>query len=497
MHDYNTRDDAAIDPAPGPMFRWIRWCFLVFMFSFVFDYKSPGTGLGAESTGSSLFQYTFLGLALASGCISTLLGLRYLIIRPGVFLVLLWWGYIAFMFVVAILQGNEMSRIIQMAITPVLIGLAINVTMITVCAGMRPATAIKWFLIVGCLNVAWKLFFGFVGYGVSISEVRMEILSPAMPFLFAWVACALLLRRKFTWWTLVILGLPMATAVLSITRSVAIPLIASAIGATICLILAVMWRMYDKRHVIRKPASITAVGAAAVGLVLMFAVIQPQVIERWTEHLFDNAGEGATTEDSSTLMRKSEGKAMWEALENNPETFVYGKGIGAGYHGEKSVFPELHQFSEGDRHSTSETIYTAGHSFWTYTLFSSGWIGIAFTIGAFLYTMWFSLRAAKLNSLTVMGKRAPDTYLIFLPLVATLATLSESITRNPFDERFTGVLIGFMFVFPQVFYNRAFYLMHREEVSNTAPQIILGEDDLPDDWNGAFPQPEKPLMGLR
>lgn len=57
-----------------------------------------------------------------------------------------------------------------------------------------------------------------------------------------------------------------------------------------------------------------------------------------------------------------------------------------------------------------------------------------------------------------------------------LATLSESVTRNPFDERFTGVLFGFMVALPQFFYNRAFYLSYREALGQGATQLILDED---------------------
>jgi len=63
-----------------------------------------------------------------------------------------------------------------------------------------------------------------------------------------------------------------------------------------------------------------------------------------------------------------------------------------------------------------------------------------------------------------------------LPFISMWATLSESVTRNPFDERFTGVLFGFMMVLPQFFYNRAYYLGYREALGQDATQIILDED---------------------
>ena len=488
-HDTNlSRDDAAIDPPAAPMLRVVRWLFVVFLFSFVFDYKDQTIGFGAAKTGGSLAQYAFLALAMASGGLVTLSGLRFLLVRPAVYMVILWWGYVAFMLVVAVLQGNELGRILRLLLSPLLVGLAINATLIAICMGMRAVEVVKWFLIAGCANVLWKLYFGLFHTGLSITEVRMEVLSPAMNFLYAWVACALLLRRKFTFWILVVLGLALLPAVISITRSIAFPIFASAVGAVVCLAFALFWKMYDVRHVVKKFGAIAGVALSSVALIVLLAAAQPRVAERWMDRLFHNTGGGATKEDLSSLMRKAEAKDMWEILNKDPETFIYGKGLGAGYHWHESFFPELFLVYPADRHQFSGTIYTAGHSIWTYTLFSSGWIGICLTLGAFFYCMFLCLRAGQLNARTVMGKRAPDTYLIFLPLVAMLATLSESITRNPFDERYTGVLFGFMLALPQVFYNRYTYLMHREQLAEITPQLILEEDDVPtDDWNGAFP----------
>ena len=112
----------------------------------------------------------------------------------------------------------------------------------------------------------------------------------------------------------------------------------------------------------------------------------------------------------------------------------------------------------------------------------------------FLGTMGLSLHSAYLNSRTVMGPRAFDTFLIFLPFVGMWAVLSESITRNPFDERFTGVLFGFIMALPQFYYNRAHYLMFREKLGQEAAQVILDEDSLPEDLRDDESLDEKRTM---
>jgi hypothetical protein len=476
-----------LDAPPSPSLRWMRWLYLLFLFSFVFDYRSPDLAFDAEETGGSVFQFAFLGLALFSGGLLVMSGWRYLLVRPGVYLILLWFLYIAFMLGVALLHGNEPGRILRLLLSPVLLGLSIASTHIVACAGMRPGQAVRYFLVAGVISVIWNFSFGLFGYGQTLADVRMEILSPAIRFLFAWVGCSLLLRRDFSTWTFVILFIPLVPTVFSVTRSIAFPIAAAAVGSAFCLVLGLYWRLYSARHPLKKLAPLAGIAVAGVGCVALLAMIQPETLERWTDRLFHNSGDGATTEDLSSLMRKAEAKSMLDILSEEPATFLYGRGPGAWYYWDESYYPELFQVYPEDRHQFADKIYTAGHSIWTYTLFSSGIIGILVTLGMFFATMYLSLRASWLNSTTVMGRWSWDAHLMFLPFVAMLCVLSESITRNPFDERFTGVLFGFMAALPQFFHNRAFYLRHREQQAAVAPQIILHEEDLPSNWEGSSP----------
>lgn len=486
-----SNDNAELDAPPQPALTYFRLLFVAFLFSFVFDYKAPDIGFGAATTGGSLFQYAFLGLAVASGGLISLLGCRHLLLRPGVYLVLLWWGFTAFSIMVSFLWGNEAGRVLRLAIPLLLVGLGLNATLIVSAVGMRPGEAVRWFLFAAVTNVCWRFFFGATASGIPLSEIRMGILSPSMRFLFAWVGCAFLLRRKFTWWILPIFGIPLAVAAISVTRSMVLPIGVSFIMAGGCLLLAMMWRMYDLHFPFKKIGPLIAMGVGMVFVILGVALAQPTLADRWYERLFDNRGEGgATTEDLSSLMRKAEAKAMWDILEREPHSFIYGKGLGASYYWDESYYPELFLVYPEDRHQFPDEIYSAGHSVWTYTLFSTGWIGIGVTLLAFFIPMGMSLHSARLNSRTVMGARSWDSFLMFLPFVAMWATLSESITRNPFDERFTGVLFGFMMALPQFFYNRACYLGYREAVGQSAPQVILDEDiaDIIEEEEGETPE---------
>ncbi len=205
-------DQAEIDAPPAPSLTWFRWLFAGFLFSFVFDYKSPELEFGAVSTGGSVFQFAFLGLAMATGGLATLLGWKHLLVRPGVYSVILWWGYVVMALTVAFLWGNETGRILRLAIPLLLVGFGLNATLIVAACGMRAGEAVRWFLGAAMTNVLWRFVFGATMTNTPLSEIRMEILSPAIGFLFAWTGCAFLLRHRFTWWSLVILGVPLAVA---------------------------------------------------------------------------------------------------------------------------------------------------------------------------------------------------------------------------------------------------------------------------------------------
>ena len=450
---------------------------MLFLFSFVFDYKSPDLEFGATSTGGSLFQFAFLGLAMLSGGLATLLGWKRLLVRPGVYLVLLWWLYVFMALGVAFLWGNETGRVLRLAIPLLLVGFGLNATLIVAACGMRPGEAVRWFLLAAVTNALWRFVFGATAYQIPLSEIRMEILSPSLGFLFAWAGCAFLLRHRFTWWSLFILGLPLGIAAISVTRSLALPFVVSFLTAGSCLALAMLWRMYDLRFPFRKVGPLLAMGAGMLFVLVGVALVQPNLADRWYQRMFDNRGEGgATTEDLSSLMRKAEAKSMWDILAEQPHSFLYGRGLGAAYYWDEDYFPELFLVYPADRHQFPDEIFSAGHSIWTYTLFSTGFIGIGITLLYFFLPMGLSLHAVKEISRTVMGPRAWDSFLVFLPFVAMWATLSESITRNPFDERFTGVMFAFMMALPQFFYNRAYYLRYRETLGQTAPQILLDEE---------------------
>jgi len=113
------------------------------------------------------------------------------------------------------------------------------------------------------------------------------------------------------------------------------------------------------------------------------------------------------------------------------------------------------------------------------------------TLGAVLLVMLataaLSLRSAWRNSETVMGRWAGDAPLMFLPFVGGFTILGGIATGAPFSEPLAAILLGALAAMPQCFFNRAYYLRHRENEAAISPQLILSEEDLPTTWQDAFP----------
>jgi O-antigen ligase len=99
-------------------------------------------------------------------------------------------------------------------------------------------------------------------------------------------------------------------------------------------------------------------------------------------------------------------------------------------------------------------VWFAGHSTWTYSLFSGGVIGLLAHLGLIGGVMAASLSAARANA----SDPGPDQWLAFLPFVAACCLLSESLTSNPFDERLAAMIFGVMAGLSQSFLVRASWI---------------------------------------
>ncbi|TAE76397.1 MAG: hypothetical protein EAZ84_07570 [Verrucomicrobia bacterium] len=435
----------------GSVAPWIERLLWVFMLSFAFDYRaSEAREAGA---GAGIDQLLFLSLsALSTGGI-LFLGWRYLLVRPGAWLIIGWSTFLAFMAANAALQNVPAARSLRIILPLVLCLAGIVNTHVAACTGLRPAKIIAPVLTAACVNVTWRIFHGFVFKDVTLETARVEVQSSANNWIAAWVGASLLLRRRFH------SSLAIAATVLfigifvTITRSLLFPLTASAVAAGLCFFLGARWGLFRISDAFRKPGPIaTLVVIAALGIGIT-TLAEPMLLERWTERLFHHAADRNTKHDISLLTRIAEADAIFEILQREPVRFLHGMGIGASFYWHPSYMPEILLVFPPNE-GVGEELWFAGHSTWTYALFSGGIIALVAYLALLTGTMANALLSARANA----SAPGPDQWLAFLPFIAACCLLSETLTSNPFDERLASMIFGVMAGLPQAFIVRASWI---------------------------------------
>jgi hypothetical protein len=441
------------DPIAVPAARnavWNERLLWVFLMSFALDYRA---GTSGADTGAGLDQLLFLATCTASTFGLAALGWRSLAVRPGAWIIGFWGFFIAFMLGNSVLQGVPPGRSIRVVLPLVFCLFAIANAHIAGCAGLRPAAIVRPVFVAACVNIVWRIVQGFVFQGFSLETVRFEVQSPATNWIAAWIGCAILLRGRFHWSVLVACAVLFTGIFITITRSLAFPVIASALASGLCFALGVRWGLFRWRNLGKRMLPAAAV-VSLVGLALAsVAIVEPLMIARWNDRLFHNADTRNLANDISYLTRKAEADAIFTILRKDPVHFIHGRGIGSSYYWDPAYLPEI-QMVIPKKDAETDDIWFAGHSVWTYGLLSGGAIALAAYLGLFGATAALSLVSARANA----DAPGPDQWLAFLPFVATCCLLSESLTANPFQERLVGIMFGVMAGLPQAFLVRSSWI---------------------------------------
>lgn len=437
----------------------IRLCYILFLSSMAPDYRLPIKEYGTDQTGGSSLQILYTGLAIGSAAMGILIGRRYVLVRPGAYLLILLLAYLVLALGSGILQGNDLRFVVRSTMNLGLMLLGLTLTLAAANSGMRPINAVRWLVAVGMINVMCRLVAGFSLFQVNLDEVRMEILSPANRYLFSYSTCLLLLSTRSRWHGILTLALPAAVSLISVTRTLMLPIALSGAAAVGALCLAWWWKLVPTHVLLRRLGGAALLASAFLVTVILIFSANRELRDRWVTRMFDNRGNGGEIrEDPSIIMRKAEVVAMYRIMREDPKSFLFGKGPGCPYYWDSSFFPELYQiFVRGDGFMNEmfvDTIYTGGESIWSYGFFTTGSVGVTMLALTMIGTGYLSLRAVR--NLALTGKGPPeDLHLMFLPAIVLLALLSESVTSNSLEERLSGMFFGVIAGLPQFYFHRA------------------------------------------
>lgn len=423
----------------------------VFMLSFALDYRAEEAR--AEGAGVGVDQLVFLALAGLSTLVILYHGWRHLPVRPGAWILLLWVSFLVYMLGNAFLQHVEPGHSLRI-ILPLFLCLAGTMNAhIAGCVGISASKIVAPVFAAACINVCWRIVQGFLFKDVTLETVRVEVQSSANNWLAAWIACCILLRRSFTWRLPIACSILFTGILITVTRSLLLPVLAGAAATSVCFIVGTFWKLFRWSEL---PKRLLPVGMALFLIALAIggaALVEPALLERWNERLFHHAADRNVTADISYLTRRAEAEAIWEILGRDPVHFINGKGIGSTYYWHPSFMPEIHMVYPPDMELGYE-VWFGGHCLWTYAMISGGAIALGCYILFLSGTMVSSFRAAAANA----SDPGPDQWLAFLPFIATCCLLSESFTSNPFDERLAAMIFGIMAGLPQAFMIRASWI---------------------------------------
>ncbi len=439
----------------------------IYCLAFAFDFR------GEE--GGSAIQYVFVLAAMASGSVIILAGRKHLLLTPGAYLIILWWAYLFSSPIVAKLQNVPMSYYIRCSLPLFLLGLSLLVMQVMGLV-MKPRKLLMPLVVAGSISIVWRAIYALVIKGIPISQIRYELLSPAAPLFIAYAIVALFFsQRKIPWDVIICGGVTFGSLFISITRSY----IATA-GFAFLACVALMYISLRQRQwtvkllyaKLRQTAMLATIGIVLAGVI---AAANPMVVERWFSRLFENAGTGKDTSmDVTMLTRLAEADAMFDTLSEHPHRYIFGVGLGATYQWDEAYSQEL-ILVYGSRDKLNEVNFFPGHSTWIYAIFSGGYFGLAIYILLFIAAIAFAWRVHQKFSQPGIP---PDEYRA-LPLIATLCYLSQTLTANPFGDRFAGLILGLIFVYPQAFLNEHRLAMLRYWRNQQASTESSGPTDRP------------------
>jgi hypothetical protein len=438
------------------MFTLLYW---IFCFSFAFDFRGE--------QGGSAVQYVFLALALGSSVFAILATPKALRSGPTRIMSALWWVYLGTTVTVALASHVPASQYFRCVLPALLFGLALNLGQCLAVRRFSPDSIVNPMLWAGIVSVIWRFINAVVLSHIPIDQVRYEMLSPAIPLLFAAAVASAVLANRLQPLPLLGGALALVSVLISVTRSYVFTLAAAlaAVALAFCMVLA---SKYWTRRDLKKRMTQVFAGALLAGIALVVLYLfQPVVFERWFERLFNDGG-GRTRTEVTLLTREAEATAMFHLLEADPIRFVYGKGMGASYYWDSSYFPALLQVYP-DSQDLAQDIWVPGHSVWTYALFSGG--GFAVIIYIFLFG-WLVVMGVK-SGRTAIAFGTDSPHLAFLPWVIGFCYFSQTLTANPFGERFSAQILGLCAALPQIFLMRAALHRRTSNLSSSTPQFLF------------------------
>lgn len=398
----------------------------LFLFAFVLDFRG-------EQPGGQAIQYVYAGIALTAAYLVVILGGvagKLASLRTAT----LWFSIYA---LVASFSSYfyeiDLAIYLRVAAPFLLMLSAMLVVNVAIKYGLEAEWFYRMMIWAGFVSTVWTIRYALVERNIGLSEMRYQILSPAIPFLFAAGLSGILVSKTVKLLSLLALVLSLTLGVLSITRS----LILMYLLSTATALAMIFWlRRSSPVESIAVTRRMVLIAAVVVVAMIGSFIARPALLETWV-HRFLWYRTSEFGGDPTAYTRIAEWRGMWEAMRDEPLTWIWGRGWGGGYFWSAHYYAELRAYAEEIRFTSP--MWLSGHSVWVYIAFSGGSVGLAaFTIGAHLVAgkIWHTLRELRARAALASSE------LVVTAVVALVSYTSQMFTSNPLGERLGGVFIG-------------------------------------------------------
>jgi len=399
--------------------------FALIPLSLAFDFKG--------AVGGNVIQYIMAGTNIMAFVVLVLMSTARLPRRGATAILLyVWLVFALFGTLGALLSSVPADQYIRV-IFPFL--LFAEGLLVAWSAGKRGLSTnlVEWMFRGAVLSLVFTLVWGFVSTGMSVHEIRYQIVSPLFPFLVAYVGYELIIARTHRVRAAFLLAISIIVVAISVTRGFLLSLFVPIIA----MILA--WVMNLLRGRMAVPNAIRVGLLAAILIALLGATllqtVAPDVLLRW-----DRRSLGA--ENSVTLYtRVAAAMDQWQQILRSPESALLGRGFGNSYHYSGLLLPQIAPGGVSQRDAATPKWFP-GEFMWVSMLYYGGLV-----VGTIvcLLLAYVALRSVKMLAALLAQPTRRDTLLLRVAWVTSLGNLGFlglTVTANPFVTRVSALYWG-------------------------------------------------------
>jgi len=410
----------------APVSRWPSIGAQLFIWSFAFDFKGEA---GGSIIQAGFFSISCIGFLLVVMVGRSSVGKCYKLSPSLVF----WCGLLLLIGISSsVFYSVPVEQLGRVLAQFVLFFFGIVIARCEISRGVAVTTLLWAAAYASLASLFFRAAYAILVLGISITEVRFHILSPGLPFLVGLGFYQVFLTDRVCIRSWAILLLTTAIVVISVTRTYIITYSFFLLLVAVCYIR--FPSVFKLSLFLKRLLVFSCIGVSAI---LAAVIARPNVKEIWATRLFAHNMDGRLSGDLTWITRQAEWSGMRQAMAEVPLSYVFGKGLGAGYIWSGEELDELNATGMKFLEFSNEVWFT-GHSMWKYAFFSTGSVGVFLYIILFLwpsYTFFIRLGVAEKGMTDYLSGG-------LLALFCLLSFLSQSYISNPIGERFACCLLG-------------------------------------------------------